>query len=375
MKRLSIMLKPASSLCNLRCRYCFYADIADLRDVRSYGIMPAEKVHTMLRNLQTQLTRGDSIQFGFQGGEPTIAGLPWFREFVQTVSGWDPGIQVSYALQTNATLLDEEWCRFLSEHHFLVGVSLDLLPQCHNDARVDACGEGTYQRCLQSLDLLNRFGVEYNVLCTLTRQVARHPQKVWKTLKELDIRYVQFTPCLDALDTPGANPYALTPQRFAQFYTQLFPLWLEDFRKGQYRSVKLFDDVVNLMAYGIPTACGIQGRCQPQLVVEADGSVFPCDFYCLDEYRIGNLLEDSLEALLLSAQRSPAQKRDALPELCSGCPYRSFCGGGCKRMQKEIACSGGDTFCGYRSFLNSAGRALQQIARQQRMSAGIGPQG
>lgn len=368
MKHLSIMLKPASSLCNLRCRYCFYADIADLRDVRSYGIMPAEKVHTMLRNLQTQLTRGDSVHFAFQGGEPTIAGLPWFREFVQTVSGWDPGIQVSYALQTNATLLDEDWCRFLAEHRFLVGVSLDLLPQCHDDARLDAGGEGTYQRCLQSLALLNRFGVEYNVLCTLTRQVARHPQKVWKTLKELDIRYVQFTPCLDALDAPGANPYALTPQRFAQFYTQLFPLWLEDFRKGQYRSVKLFDDVVNLMAYGVPTACGIQGHCQPQLVVEADGSVFPCDFYCLDEYRIGNILEDSLENLLLAAQKSPAQKRDALPELCGSCPYKSFCGGGCKRMQKEIACSGKETFCGYQSFLNSVGGALQQIARQQRMS-------
>lgn len=368
MKHLSIMLKPASSLCNLRCRYCFYADISSLRNVRSYGVMSIDAVHTMLRNLETQLVKGDSVQFAFQGGEPTLAGLTWFREFIQAVHLWKPGIRVSYALQTNATLLDEEWCRFLAEHHFLVGVSLDLLPQCHDDARVGTDGKGTYQRCLQALTLLNRFGVEYNVLCTLTRQVARHPQTVWRILKELDIRYVQFTPCLDALNSPGSNPYALTPQRFAQFYIQLFSLWLEDFRKGQYRSVKLFDDVVNLMAYGIPTACGIEGHCQPQLVVEADGGVYPCDFYCLDAYRIGNILEDSLETLLRAAENSPFRERSALPALCFGCSYQSFCGGGCKRMRAAVMCSGNDTFCGYQAFLNSTGKDLRQIARQQRLS-------
>lgn len=370
MKSISIMLKPASSLCNLRCRYCFYADIADLREVKSYGVMSPENMDAMLRNLQAQFLPGDSVQFAFQGGEPVLAGLPWFRAFVQTLSGWDKRIQVRYALQTNATLLDEDWCRFLAENRFLVGVSLDLLPQCHDDARVDAHGEGTYRRCLDALGLLQRFGVEYNVLCTLTRQVARHPQKVWKQLKELDIPYVQFTPCLDALDAPGTNPYALTPQRFSQFYSQLFPLWLEDYRRGRYRSVKLFDDIVNLMAFQLPTACGIQGRCQPQLVVEADGSVYPCDFFCLDEYRIGSILEDSIEALLTAARRSPAQQRGPLPSLCGGCPYKQFCGGGCKRMQREIACSENDRTCGYRSFLDSAGSALWQIAREQRMARG-----
>ncbi len=371
MKSLSIMIKPASSLCNLRCRYCFYADVADLREVKSYGVMPLEKMHAMLRHLRSQFLPGDRIQFAFQGGEPLLAGLPWFQAFVEALADWDKGIAVHYALQTNATLLDEDWCRFLAENHFLVGISLDLLPQCHDDARVDGHGEGTYRRCLQALDLLNQFGVEYNVLCTLTRQVARHPQKVWKCLKELDIRYVQFTPCLDALDAPGTNPYALTPQRFAQFYSQLFPLWLEDYRQGRYRSVKLFDDIVNLMAFQIPSACGIQGHCQPQMVVEADGSVFPCDFYCLDEYRVGNILEDSIEEMLARARCSPAQHRDPLPALCGSCPYRQFCGGGCKRMQREIACCEKDSFCGYRTFLDSAGSALWQIAREQRLARGM----
>ena len=366
MKQLSIMIKPASSLCNLRCRYCFYANIADLRDVRSYGIMSTENMHAMLRQLEGQLSAGDHIHFAFQGGEPTLAGLGWFQEFTRVTGQWNPGIRVDYALQTNAVTLDEDWCRYLAEHRYLVGVSLDLLPHCHDDARVDAAGQGTFARVLHAVELLNAFHVEYNILCTLTRQVAKHPQKVWQALKAYDIRYVQFTPCLDALDTPGKNPYALTPQRFSQFYNQLFPLWLADYQKGQYRSVKLFDDVVNLMAYGVPTACGIHGKCQPQLVVEADGSVYPCDFYCLDEYRTGSIVENSLEELLSAARLSPAQKRAPLPELCGSCPYLRFCGGNCKRMQREITCMQGDRVCGYREFLSAAWPALQQIALEQK---------
>ena len=158
----------------------------------------------------------------------------------------------------------------------------------------------------------------------------------------------------------------MTPQRFSQFYNQLFPLWLSDYQKGNYRSVKLFDDAINLMAYGIPTACGIHGRCQPQLVVEADGSVYPCDFYCLDEYRVGNILDNSLEEILSAGRLSPVQKREPLPKLCGSCPYLAFCGGGCKRMQREIACTDRDSVCGYREFLNAAGADMQQIAAQLR---------
>ncbi len=360
------MIKPASSLCNLRCRYCFYADVADLRDVKSYGVMSEEDTIRMLQRIEGQLSPGDGINFAFQGGEPTMAGLNWFQRFTGITEQWDPAIKVTYALQTNGTMIDEAWSRYLAEKHYLVGLSLDLLPQCHDDTRIDISGKGTWERLVHTLQLLNRFHVEYNVLCTLTRQVAKHPQKVWKILKELDIRYAQFTPCLDALNTPGKNPYALTPRRFSQFYNQLFPLWLADYQRGQYRSIKLFDDIVNLMAYGMPTACGIHGHCQPQLVVEADGSVYPCDFYCLDEYRIGSILEDSLADLLCSAQCSPAQQRDPLPVFCKDCPYLNFCGGNCKRMQREITCSGADNFCGYRDFLNTAGPALSQIARQQK---------
>lgn len=365
MKNLSIMMKPASSLCNLRCRYCFYADVAEQRQVRSYGVMTGATVDAVLENIRADLVPGDRIQFAFQGGEPCLAGLDWFRAFAKRVDGWK-GIHIRYALQTNATLLDEDWCTFLKRYNFLVGVSWDILPDCHDTARVDAAGQGTHRRVLESIALLNRFGVEYNVLCTLTNFVARHPNQVWNALEAQGIRYVQFTPCLDALEAPG-SPYALTPARFLRFYDRLFALWLADFQKGKYRSVKLFDDLVNLLAYGVPTACGIDGHCRPQLVVEADGSAYPCDFYCVDEYRLGSLAEQGLRAVFESPTMTRFLSRPhQQPRLCTDCPFRTLCGGNCKRMQRQICCAPEDNSCGYRQFLQNHIQALTQIARQQR---------
>ncbi len=369
MKNLCIMFKPASSLCNLRCRYCFYADIAAVRAVPSFGIMTQPCTDAVLTHIRDGLCPGDSVTFAFQGGEPTLAGLDWFRHFTSVTDGWK-GIQLSYALQTNATALDDAWCAFLKAHRFLVGVSWDILPGCHNDARRDAAGAGTNRRVLESIALLNRWGVDYNVLCTLTSFVARHPGQVWNQLRTHDIRYVQFTPCLDELEQPGQSPYALTPRRFFSFYDRLFPLWYADFQAGHYRSVKLFDDLVNLLAYGMPIACGIDGHCRPQMVVEADGSAYPCDFFCTDAYRLGSLAEEDLRVLYESpAMTSFLNRPHRQPELCRTCAFLPFCGGGCKRMQRQVCCSEADRFCGYQAFLQAHFPKFREIAMQQRRSS------
>lgn len=367
MKNLSIMIKPASSLCNLRCKYCFYTDVSSNRSVPSCGMMSEETMNAMLECVASELEPGDRIQFVFQGGEPTLAGLPFFRHFVERTHTWDPNVHVSYALQTNGTLLDVPWCCFLKDNHFLVGISLDILPEYHDAVRLDAEGAGTYRRVLQAIDLLNEYKVDYNVLCTLTNSITRHPQQVWKRIVQMGIQYVQFTPCLGDLECTDSTPYALTPKRFASFYTQLFQYWIEDYRKGTYRSVKFFDDIVNLMVFGRPTSCGMNGTCQPQLVVEADGSVYPCDFYCLDEYRLGNLKEQGFLELLQAAQvQAFVHRPHAQPTLCQTCRYRSFCGGNCKRMQKEICCVGGDSYCGYQDFFDQCGSEFAGLAQEQR---------
>ena len=223
MKQLSIMLKPASSLCNLRCRYCFYAEVADLRQVRSFGVMTPQTTRQILQNIRCDLSPGDRITFAFQGGEPTLAGLSYFQDFTAQVEQWE-GIQVQYALQTNATLLDDAWCAFLKKYHFLVGVSWDILPQCHDEARVDASGAGTNRAVLNAIGLLNKWGVEYNVLCTLTNFIARHPNQVWNQLARQDIRFVQSTPCddLKAVNTAD-SPDTVQPRELPVGDTVVLP--------------------------------------------------------------------------------------------------------------------------------------------------------
>ena len=379
MKQLSIMIKPASSLCNLRCGYCFYADVTNLREVRSYGIMQEDTLRKMLQNIRAGLSPKDRVTFAFQGGEPLLAGLDYYRRFTEITGAWKD-ISISYAIQTNGTLLDDEWCRFLSEHRFLAGISLDLHKTSHNAARRDAEGNGTWNRVMDAVSLFRKHHVEFNVLCTLTREVARYPGKVWRTIEKEDFRYVQFTPCLDDLDAAGKSSgpegpdkekhssYALTLVAFADFYREIFRYWLPEFEKGNYYSIKLFDDIVDQLAFGIISSCGLNGICQPQLVVEADGSVYPCDFYCLDEYRLGNLTEDSLEQLYLASAASPSHARQALTEYCAACPYVSLCGSGCKRMRREVFYSPETAKCGYRAFLDEALPDLVRIARQRRIT-------
>ena len=338
-----------------------------MREVPSCGMMEEETLQGVLKNIERDLEAGDTVSFAFQGGEPMLAGLPFFEDFVSRVKKWNSGIRVCYALQTNAILIDSAWCRFLKENRFLVGVSLDILPEYHDAVRVDAEGQGSYQKVMNSIRLLREHQVDFNILCTLTNSIARHPKQVWNWLKQNNIDYVQFTPCLGELEQKSQSPYALTPKRFTSFYIQLFQYWYEDYRKGEYRSIKFFDDAVNLLMYGRPTSCGMNGACQPQLVVEADGSAYPCDFYCLDEYRLGNLTEQGpLELLKTETVQRFLHRPHAAPQLCKTCRYRDFCGGNCKRMQREICCSAGDSYCGYREFLEKCGRTLLEIADRHR---------
>lgn len=169
MKQLSVLIKPASAACNLRCKYCFYADLSRIRSVSSHSVMEEALVNTMLEQIRRELAPMDRVTFAFQGGEPTLAGLSFFQRFTQAVSQWDPRIHVEYALQTNGILLDDTWCRFLKKHNFLVGLSLDILPREHNEVRIDPSGEGSWKRACSALALLKAHGVEHNVLCTLTQ--------------------------------------------------------------------------------------------------------------------------------------------------------------------------------------------------------------
>lgn len=367
MKQITVMIKPASSLCNMRCKYCFYADVSSLRKTSSFGIMRNSTLNSVLDNIFTDLENGDKLILAFQGGEPTLAGLDFFQQVIDGVERQNrPKVQVAYVLQTNGLVLDENWGDFLRRHHFLVGLSLDGPQSLHDENRVDSFGKGTFRRILQAMYYLEQTRVEYNILTVLTRQMARHPHQVWHWVQQENLRHVQFIPCLAPLDK-AEQYFTLTPHRYAEFYCTLFDLWFAAFRQGDYYSVKLFDDLIYLLAFGQCNACGLMGYCQPQIIVEADGSVYPCDFYVLDQCRLGNLTDTSLRNLYESPTMARFIERPTqFSPLCGECAYQHICGGGCPRMRREAFCGPDANFCGHKAFLDYSIERLDWIACQHR---------
>lgn len=346
MKRVSYLVKPASSQCNMRCAYCFYADVAGRRDKASYGVMTRDTARRLMEAALEEAGPGGGVTFAFQGGEPTLAGLDFYRWFFSEARALAGSVPVDFSVQTNGLLLDGDWCALFREHGVLTGLSIDGVPQLHNALRRDAGGRGTYDRARRAMDLLRRHGVPFNVLAVLTAQSARRPEALWNWLQREGVGYVQFIPCLAPPDAPA--PWALTPRGFSGFYQRLFPLWRRDLEAGRFVSVKLFDDLINQFLLGRATACGITGRCAVQNVVEADGSLFPCDFYALDSYRMGSVWE---EARPSAAQSFLTEGREyAQAEPCRSCRYLSRCGGGCKRMKDSVCFENG--VCRYAELLD-----------------------
>lgn len=351
MKQLVVMIKPASSLCNMRCRYCFYANVSDMRAIQNYGIMTETTARHVISNIFEDLDDKDTISFAFQGGEPTLAGLPFFETFVALANAQKNKPTIHWAIQTNGLVIDEEWCRFFKQHNFLVGLSIDGSALTHNQNRVDAEGGGTYIRVMRAKQLFDQNHIEYNVLCVLTNNLARHPQQIWKFLARENIRYVQFIPCLDDLDADHSSPWALQPKRFFRFYHGLYPLWKQRIHDNNAVHIKLFDDIADQFLYGRSSSCGIDGRCHPQFVIEADGSVYPCDFYVLDKHVAGNLAEVSLRKIFENMAASEFWgRRQKLPETCYTCNYLRHCGGGCIRMQ-DVMYVDQMGYCGYQHLL------------------------
>lgn len=362
MKQISVMLKPASGMCNMRCAYCFYADVLSHREISNYGKMSLATAHSIIDHVYEDLTRGDQATFAFQGGEPTLAGLDFFRDFFSYASESSSGIRTEFALQTNGFLFDEAWCELLKKYPVLVGLSIDGYKQLHDSYRRDTRDGETFGRIMQSKRLLEAHKIDYNVLTVLTGQTARHPQKIWNFIVKNKIDYIQFIPCLDDLDAEKRSAYALTPERFYRFYAALFPLWARQLQQGEYISIKFFDDLVNYYVKGLPTACGINGRCNVQCVCEGDGSMFPCDFYMLDQFRMGSLAEEPLSILREKGRAFLGDGRDyAGQPPCRDCKYFNTCRGGCKRMKDSMYIENG--FCWYEKLLDEILQPLMRIGR------------
>ena len=365
MKSVSILIKPASGLCNLRCRYCFYADEMKNRFVASYGVMNTDTLECIVKRVFAEVD--GMCTFSFQGGEPTLAGLNFFKQFIAFVKRYNTrNIKTDFVIQTNGYVVDENWVRFFAENQFLVGLSLDGYRNLHDLYRVDAKQAGTFDTVLRAAKLLQKYRVEFNILTVVTAQTARHIEKIYCFFKKNNFYYQQYIPCLDPLkEEQGNEPYSLTPERYAQFLNLLFDLWYADFMKGRFIYNRYFENLVGILLRQVPEACCMLGHCTNQFVVEADGSVYPCDFYVLDQYCIGNLVTDDFDSMKQNQVLADfIEKSRQGNETCKECRWYALCRGGCRRDRdydgEQLQCN---RFCSaYQSFFAYVYPRLQQVA-------------
>ena len=348
-QHLSLLIKPASSLCNLKCRYCFYHDLAENRNIESYGLMKHNVADILIENAVNAVNK--SISFAFQGGEPSLAGLEYFRYFSDCVNkkvlNSGKKLQINYSIQTNGINIDEEFAVFLKKNNFLVGLSLDGTKEINDFFRIDSKNDGTFNKIIKTAELFDRLKVDYNILTVITAQTAKHIEKIYNYYKSRKFAYLQFIPCLEPLlesksQTPDAarptSVYSLTPELYEKFLINLFRLWYDDFMKGRYISIRFFDNLVRIAA-GYPSEqCGTYGFCSGQFVIESDGSVFPCDFYCVDNWKIGNIFDMSFEELFNSPNMQKfretsfyANYSESEQKRCEMCKVFYLCRGGCRR--------------------------------------------
>ena len=351
MKETSILIKPVSSTCNNVCTYCFYDDVSNCRTVKSHGLIQDT---TWKKLIDDACENYDKITFLFQGGEPLLAGYRFFEAFIDYTKNYNKTIM--FAIQTNGTRLTPKLCRLFKAHNFLVGISIDGFKENHNRFRF-LHGAGSFDAVMDGLNLLREFDIPFNVLTVLTSQLATKPDELYDFYKEEGFDFVQIIPCLSNFDHD--DPFACNPERFSAFYARFFERWFNDFQIGEYMSEGLIDDVVKLLSGIQPSRCGMLGQCQAQCIVESNGSVYPCDFYVLDEYVAGNVNTHQLNEIMNNhTMDNFLQKTTPLPTPCLTCPFKSVCNGNCKRMRSTFV---NDSMCGYRDLLEIVEDHLPQI--------------
>lgn len=371
---ISIMLKPASSNCNLRCKYCFYNDLSSHREMPSHGMMSEKTLRSTLKKA-FDFAGNDRVMLSFQGGEPLLAGKEFFLKLHDNIRELNVNrAPVSIGVQTNGTLIDEEWCRIFKRGGYLVGLSLDG-DEVADSLRIDANGNPTFSRALNGAKLMQKYGVDFNILVVLTKQVANRIEPIYKFFKKQNFKHLQFIPMLKPLrvDESGKpiskttynepfpceeENYSMSAEDYSEFLQKCFAMYLKDCMDGKYTSIRQFDNFVRLAHFECPEQCGMEGHCCHQFVIEGDGEVYPCDFYCLDCYDMGNINDTDFFALSKHPVATEFIKESMqIEDKCKECNFYHMCRNGCKRERIDL-----DKCAAYKKFFAYALPHLKRIS-------------
>ncbi len=379
-----VMLKPRGAICNLDCEYCFFLSKEMLYPGSRFRMSDDLLEDYTRQYIEAQ--RVPEVTFAWQGGEPTLMGLDFFKRAVELQQRYrKPGMRIHNAFQTNGTLLDDDWCRFFREHDFLIGLSVDGPQPLHDRYRVDKGGKPTFQRVMKGLDLLKKHRVEFNILTTVHAGNADHPLEVYRFLRdEAGARFMQFIPIVERANETGfqegnqVTDRTLTGEQYGEFLCAIFDEWVR--RDVGRVFVQIFDVALAAWAGMPPGLCVFQETCGDALALEHNGDLYACDHFVEPRYRLGNIQEIPLLDLVGSPQQRQfgLDKRDTLPRYCRECEVRFVCNGGCPKdriLTTPDGEPGLNYLCaGFKRFFNHIDRPMKIMAAElaaQRAPANI----
>ena len=339
-----IMLKPAGSLCNLRCEYCYYLEKQQLYTNCPNHIISDQMLEKFIHEyIEAQTT--PEVLFTWHGGETLMRPISFYKRALQLQRAYARGRQVDNCIQTNGTLLNDEWCQFFKENNFLVGVSIDGPQEFHDEYRKTASGKPSFHKVMQGIRLLNKHGVEWNALAVVNDFNADYPLDFYHFFKEIKCRYIQFTPIVERIVTRDDGlrlasgmceggqlaPFSVTPEQWGNFLCTIFDEWVRN-DVGQYY-VQLFDATLANWVGVAPGLCTMAAECGHAGVMEFNGDVYACDHFVYPEYKLGNLKDKTIYEMMTSPrQKEFAKLKNALlPRQCKECRFRFACHGECPK--------------------------------------------
>ncbi len=392
------MTKPIGPICNLDCKYCFYLEKEKLYPDKSNWRM-VENV--LERYVQQYISAQDiaEITFAWQGGEPTLMGVDFFRRVVGYQQKYAEGKTIKNALQTNGTLLDDDWCGFFKQHDFLIGLSIDGPRRLHDQYRVDKKGEPTFDQVMRGMGLLKKHGVEFNNLVVVNRANQNYPLEVYQFLKEQGSGFMQFIPLVERIGESGgaldfaeppvlirtgagislpiianrklqiANdvaPWSVQAEAYGDFLIAIFDQWVRHDVGRVF--VQIFDVQLGIWL-GMPsTLCVFGETCGNAVAMEHNGDLYSCDHYVYPQYKLGNVMEMGMREMLDSPQQRAfgTDKRDTLPKYCRECDVRFACNGECPKHRFILTPDGEpglNYLCaGYKKFFRHIDRFMEMMA-------------
>ena len=340
-----VMLKPAGSLCNLRCKYCYYLEKNKLYNNTRKQVLSDELLEKFIKEyIEAQTT--PEVLFTWHGGETLMRPISFYQRALELQRRYARGRTIDISIQTNATLLNDEWCRFFKENNFLVGVSIDGPQEFHDEYRRTAGGGPTFLQVMRGIQLLNKHGVEWNALAVVNDFNADYPLEFYRFFKSIGCRYIQFTPIVerevertDGLtlapgmqgDAGGLTDFSVTPEQWGNFLCTIFDEWVRH-DVGEY-FIQIFDSTLANWVGQAPGLCTLAKECGHAGVMEFNGDVYSCDHFVYPEHRLGNLHEKTITEMMYSAQQNEFArfKHQQLPQQCRECQFQFACHGECPK--------------------------------------------